>query len=61
MQLTAWLASLRASEIPELLKLADTVSDHRDGILAYYDSPISTGPVEGINNKIKILKHLRIP
>ena len=26
---------------------------HRDGILAYYDYPISTGPLEGINNKIQ--------
>ena len=27
-----------------------------DGILAYYDYPISTGPLEGTNNKIKTLK-----
>ena len=58
MQLSAWLAGLRASEIPELLVLADTISDHKDGILAYYDTPISTGPVEGINNKIKTLKRM---
>lgn len=27
-----------------------------DGILAYYDYPISTGPLEGTNNKIKTMK-----
>jgi transposase len=29
---------------------------HRRGILAYYDYPISTGPLEGTNNKIKTLQ-----
>jgi transposase len=58
LQLSAWLASLRASEIPELVTLVNSISKHRDGILAYYDIPISTGPVEGINNKIKTLKRM---
>ena len=31
---------------------------HRRGILAWYDYPISTGPLEGTNNKIKTLKRL---
>ena len=29
---------------------------YRTGILAYYDQPISTGPLEGTNNKIKTMK-----
>ncbi len=29
---------------------------HRTGILAYYDYPISTGPLEGTNNKIKTMQ-----
>jgi hypothetical protein len=29
---------------------------HRRGILAYYDYPISTGPLEGTNNKIRTLQ-----
>ena len=56
MQLDAWLSAARSSPIPELVKAADTVESHRDGILAYFDKPISTGPVKGINNKIKTLK-----
>ena len=37
-------------------KFADTLERHRHGILAYYDYPISTGPLEGTNNKIKTLQ-----
>jgi hypothetical protein len=31
-------------------------SVHAIGILAWYDFPISTGPLEGTNNKIKTMK-----
>lgn len=31
---------------------------YRTGILAWYDCPISTGKVEGINNKIKVMKRV---
>ncbi|MBF0529568.1 MAG: transposase [Deltaproteobacteria bacterium] len=30
------------------------LGSHRFGLLAYHDHTISTGPLEGINNKIKI-------
>ena len=36
--------------------MANTLSIHRQGLLAHYDVPISTGPLEGINNKIKTLQ-----
>lgn len=58
LQLDSWIAAARAADIPELTKLANTIESHRDGILAYFDKPISTGPVEGINNKIKTLKRM---
>jgi len=29
---------------------------HRQRILAWYDHRITTGPLEGLNNKIKVLK-----
>jgi len=32
------------------------LSAHRTGILAYFDHRISTGPLEGTNNKIKTMK-----
>ena len=39
-----------------LSKFAKTLEKHREGILAFYDYRISTGPLEGTNNKIKTMK-----
>ena len=30
--------------------------EHQEGILNYYDYRISTGPLEGTNNKIQLMK-----
>jgi transposase len=51
-----WLARARASNIRMLVKFADTLEEHQEGVLAYYDYPISTGPLEGTNNKIQTMK-----
>ena len=51
-----WLARARASGIGMLVKFADTLEEHQEGVLNYYDYPISTGPLEGTNNKIKTMK-----
>src|SRR5664279_3055806 len=51
-----WLARARASGIRMLLQFADTLEEHQDGVLNYYHYPISTGPLEGTNNKIKTMK-----
>jgi len=51
-----WLAEARASELPHFVRLAQTIEDHLAGLLAYFRHPISTGPLEGLNNKIKVLK-----
>lgn len=53
---TDWCAGALASGISQLKTMAKTISKHRKGILAWYDHPISTGPLEGLNNKIKTLK-----
>lgn len=42
--------------IRELTSFAKTLRRHALGILAYYDAEITTGPLEGINNKIKTMK-----
>ena len=39
-----------------LQQFAVTLAAHRNGILAYYDCPITTGPLEGTNNKIKTMQ-----
>jgi len=51
-----WIARAEASGIRILKDIAKTLTTHRDGILAYYDHRISTGPLEGTNNKIKTLQ-----
>ncbi len=51
-----WLARARASGIRMLEKFADTLEKHQEGILNYYEYRISTGPLEGTNNKIKTMK-----
>ena len=51
-----WLRRAEASCIKQLQQMANTLSMYRSGILAYYDYPISTGPLEGTNNKIKTMK-----
>ncbi len=51
-----WIKQAQESKIPQLINMANNLSAHRTGILAWYDCYISTGKVEGINNKIKVMK-----
>jgi transposase len=51
-----WLARARASGIRMLIQFADTLEEHQEGVLNYYKYPISTGPLEGTNNKIQLMK-----
>jgi transposase len=51
-----WLEEARASGLPHFVKLADTIEQHLEGLLAFYSHRITTGPLEGLNNKIKVLK-----
>lgn len=54
--LKGWLGRAEASGIPIMKNLAKTLAAHRSGLLAYYDYPITTGQLEGTNNKIKTLQ-----
>jgi transposase len=45
-----------ASGIKGPQQVAKTLAAHRTGLLAYSDVPISTGPLEGTNHKIKTMK-----
>jgi transposase len=51
-----WLARARASGIRMLVQFADTLEQHQEGVLNYYHYPISTGPLEGTNTKIQLMK-----
>jgi transposase len=54
--LDSWVRRAEASGIRMLQRFARTLTIHRRGILAWYDVPISTGPLEGTNNKIRTLQ-----
>ena len=54
--LTDWVARARATTIQPLIKFSNMLLSHRTGIFNWYEYRISTGPLEGFNNKIKVLK-----
>jgi transposase len=51
-----WCRRAEASTLSVLKKMASTFQMHRTGLLNYHRCPISTGPLEGVNNKIKTLQ-----
>ena len=52
----SWYDRAMSTGIKQLMTMARTLASHAFGLLAYFDYPISTGPLEGINNKIKTLQ-----
>lgn len=50
-----WCEKAEQSAIGQLIKMAKTLRLHASGILAYSQHPITSGKLEGINNKIKTL------
>jgi transposase len=53
-----WVEQARSSGQKQLVTMAHTIMAHRTGILAWYDDYLSTARLEGINNKIKVLKRV---
>ena len=54
-----WIKRAAASSVNMLKTFANTLAAYRSGILAYYDfDGLSTGPLEGTNNKIKTLQKM---
>jgi transposase len=54
--LDGWIKRAEASGIKMLRQMAKTLAAHRSGLLAYFDVMITSGPMEGTNNKIKTMK-----
>jgi transposase len=52
--LEAWIAEARATGL-DWEPFITMLKNHWDGILAYFDDRRSSGPVEGINNKIRTI------
>ena len=50
-----WLEWATRSRLVPFVKLARTIRKHAVGILAYLDTKMTNGPVEGINNKLRVI------
>jgi transposase len=55
--LDSWLRWATRSKLKPFVTLAKTIRAHRAGILAAIDLGLSNGRLEGLNNKIGMLKH----
>lgn len=55
---TEWFAAAKASNIPALVKFAELKEKRLPGLIAHAEHPISTGKLEGFNNKIKVAKRI---
>ena len=51
-----WLSWAMRSRIEPIKAVAKTIRRYRDGILAWFDSGIANGPIEGINSLIQAAK-----
>ena len=60
--LFAWCRKAESTGIKAIRRMAKTLRLHRRGILNYFKHGITSGPLEGINNKIKAMlrKHYGI-
>ena len=54
--LQGWARRAEASGVKILKQMAKTLAAHRSGLLAYYDVMITSGPMEGTNNKISVIQ-----
>lgn len=52
-----WFAWAMESKIKPMQDFALLLKRHEEGILTYFDMPISNGTVEGLNNKAKVISH----
>ncbi len=55
---TAWFNAAKASHIPQLVKFAELKEKRLEGLISHAVYPISTGKLEGFNNKIKVAKRI---
>jgi transposase len=51
-----WIAKASRSWQEPVKKLAKMVREHLDGLLNWFDYPVSTGPSEGLNSRIQAIK-----
>lgn len=51
-----WCDQAESTGLSPMKKFSNMLKSHRTGIMNWYKNQISTGPLEGMNNKIKVLK-----
>ena len=57
--LRGWIKRAEASGVNMLIKFAKKLATWRSCVLSYYDTDgLSTGPLEGVNNKVKTMKRM---
>ena len=56
--LSDWIEKALSSGITQLARFARKLRRHTDGILNYFNFRISNAKVEGINNRIKVIKRM---
>ena len=54
----SWIERAQTSGIAHLIRMGNTLAGLKFGILNWYDHAISSGPLEGTNNKIKVLRRM---
>ena len=55
-QLDAWLTIATNSEIPQFQRFVTELRSDYDAVRAALTLDVSNGPVEGLNNRLKMLK-----
>jgi transposase len=54
-ELERWLAWASRSKLKPFVKVAKTIREHKDGVLAYVVTKLTNGLVEGFNNKLRMV------
>jgi transposase len=54
--LDSWIARAESSGIAQMTKMAESLRRHEAGILSYFDHHITSGPMEAVNNKIRVMQ-----
>ena len=55
---SGWFKGAKESGIPALVRFAERKEKRLDGLIAHASHPISTGKLEGFNNRIKVAKRI---
>ncbi len=54
-ELDRWLSWASRSRLGPFITTAQTIREHKDGILAYIETRLTNGIVEGFNNKLRMI------